>query len=490
MAQRPPNIVLVMTDQQRWDFVGSSGFALDTMPFLDGLGDRGLRFDRAYTPMPVCSPARVSLLTGRYPQATGVRENWGVDQACAPTDIVATLRGLGYRILLAGKNHSHLGSAAFDGSRPYMHTSGPPEGRTREQEEFERWLEVMNHGVASQPSPFPIECQFPHRIVSDAIGLLGEERDPDRPFFLWLSFPEPHNPYQVPEPYFSLFPEEEVPERRCGPEAGTAKGPHWRWLLRLWEEKRPGYDGAWRRYRANYCGMLRLIDDQLRRFVTHLEQIGAADDTLIVFVSDHGDYAGDYGLQRKGAGLPECLVHVPLVFSGPGVTSGRNAEDFVSLVDLMPTLCEAAGAEVPYGVQGRSLWPIVTGGAYPREEFRSVHASLGIGGLPYAEDERPPLHFDYEGRTLDELNAVTQSGRLEMVRMGRWKLLFDSLGRGELYDVESDPAELVDLHDDPGHHSVRLELTEELLRWTVRSQDDLPTARYVPKSAPRGWYAR
>lgn len=479
-----------MTDQQRWDFLGSSGFGLDTMPFLDALGDHGLRFDRAYTPMPVCSPARVSLLTGRYPQATGVRENWGVDRAFAPTDLVAALRGLGYRTLLAGKNHSHLGSAAFDRARSYMHTSGPAEDRTDEQERFERWLGVMNHGVASEPTPFPLECQFPYRIVSDAIRLVGEDRDPDRPFFLWLSFPEPHNPYQVPEPYFSLFPEDEVPERRCGPEAGASKGPHWRWLQRVWEEKRPDYDAAWRRYRANYCGMLRLIDDQLRRFAGFLEDAGVLDDTLIVFVSDHGDYAGDYGLQRKGAGLPECLVHVPMVFSGPGVATGRDSVDFVSLVDLMPTLCEAVGAEVPYGVQGRSLWPIVTGDTYPREEFRSVHASLGIGGLPYAEDERPPLHFGYAGRTLDELNAVTQSGRLEMVRMGRWKLLFDSLGRGELYDVESDPAELLDLHRDPGHRSVRLELTEELLRWTVRLQDDLPTARYVPKSAPRGWYTR
>jgi arylsulfatase A-like enzyme len=479
-----------MTDQQRWDFLRSSGFPLDTMPFLDALGDRGLRFDRAYTPMPVCSPARVSLLTGRYPQATGVRENWAVDQARAPTDLVAALRGLGYRTLLAGKNHSHLGSAAFERSRSYMHTSGPPDGRSRDQSAFERWLEEMNHGVASKPAPFPLECQFPHRIVSDAIGFLEEGADPDRPFFLWLSFPEPHNPYQVPEPYFSIFAEDQVPERRCGPEAAAAKGPHWRWMRRLWDEKRPGYDAAWRRYRANYCGMLRLIDDQLRRFVTFLEQTARYEDTLIVFVSDHGDYAGDYGLQRKGVGLSECLVHVPMVVSGPGVVAGRNGRDFVSLVDVMPTLCEAVGAEVPYGVQGRSLWPLAIGGGIPAGEFRSVHASLGIGGLPWGEEERPPLHFDYAGRTLDELNAVTQSGRLEMVRMDRWKLLFDSLGHGELYDVESDPAELTDLYDDPDHRTVRQELTEELLRWTVRSQDDLPTARYVPKPAGRGWYMR
>lgn len=486
MTERP-NVVLVMTDQQRYDFLASSGFPLDTMPCLDALAERGVRFERAYTPMPVCTPARVSLLTGRHPQATHVRENWGAEQAYAPTDLVSTLRGCGYAAFLAGKNHSHLRPPDFDRCRQYMHLKGPADGRTSEQAAFEEWLRDTNHGVGLEPTPFPVECLFPHRIVNDAIGFVRES-DTRRPFFLWLSFPEPHNPYQVPEPYFSMFPEDRIPPRRCGPEEGRRKGPHWRWLQTLFEEKRPGYDAQWRRYRADYCGMLRLIDDQLRRFLSFLEESGRLEDTLIVFLSDHGDYAGDYGLQRKGVGLPECLVRVPLIMAGPGVAPACNRQDFVSLVDIMPTVCEAAGVEVPYGVQGRSLWPLATGRPYPRDEFRSVHASLGIGGLPYGEQERPPLHFPYEGAVLDELNAVTQSGRSEMVRKGRWKLVFDSLGNGELYDVQEDPAELCNLYDVPRCRDVRRELGEELLRWTIRTQDDLPTARYQVKAAPHGWY--
>jgi arylsulfatase A-like enzyme len=158
-------------------------------------------------------------------------------------------------------------------------------------------------------------------------------------------------------------------------------------------------------------------------------------------------------------------------------------------VDVLPTLAEALGLETPFGVQGRSLWPLLTGGAYPEAEFRSGCVELGFGGLHYGEHEHPPLHFSYDGPRFDELNTVTQSGTVKCVRMGRWKLTYDMLGNGELYDLEHDPAELVDLFDDAAHADVRHALVEELLRWTIRAEDDLPLAGYLPKRAERNWYA-
>jgi arylsulfatase A-like enzyme len=297
---------------------------------------------------------------------------------------------------LARKNHSHLGPEDFDFyAAPYWHEAGPPERTTPEEHRFDRWLTSLDHGVSEEPTPFPLECQLPYRVVSDAIECV-EGRD-ERPFFLWLSFPEPHNPYQVPEPYFSMFPEDEVPERIAGPESAEGKGDKWRWLRRLIEEKRPGYDEGWRRYRANYCGTIHLIDDQIRRFVDHLGAQGLLEDT------------------------------------------------------------------------------------------ESVYAELGFGGLPYGGEERPPLHFPYRGPTFDELNSVTLSGNLKMARKGRWKLLYDSLGNGELYDLDTDPGELRNLFDDPDHRQVRLEMVEELLRWTIRTEDDLPGANYTPKRVERNW---
>ncbi len=482
-----PNIVLIMTDQQRADFTAAAGFPLDTMPFIDSLAARGTRFTRAYTPMPTCAPARCSLFSGRWPHASRVRENWGINAIRRTTDLPETLRAQGYALWLAGKNHSYLRREELDACASYMHTGSLNVERSAQEEAFDRYLDGLDHGVATEPAPFPVDCQLPARIVRDAISMV-DTHDAAQPFFLWLSFPEPHNPYQVPEPYFSLFDEQTMPEPATTAADGAAKGPKWRWMQTLIEEKRPGYREQWRRYRANYCGMLRLIDDQLRRFAQHLESQGLLDNTLFVFVSDHGDYAGDYGLQRKGVGLPETLVRVPMVWAGPGVEAGVVRDDHVSLADIFPTLAEMVGAPIPYGVQGRSLQPMLAGEAYPADEFRSVYAELGFGGLPYGEDERPELHFDYAGPSFDELNTVTQSGKLKMVRWGRWKLVYDSLGQGELYDLEADPYELTNLWDDTAHAAQRAALTEELLRWTIRTEDDLPTAKYLPKQAEHGWY--
>lgn len=487
MSTTPPNIVLLMTDQQRADFTAGYGFALDTMPFLDSLAGRGARFRRAYTTTPLCVPARCSLMTGRFPKATRVRQNSTAQHVTFDSDIVDVLRDAGYAVHFAGKTHFYRKAEDFDTfAGPYFHLDGPPGVATGQEAEFEKWLTEFGHEVADKPTPFPVECQFPYRIVSAAIDAI-DATPADRPFFTWLSFPEPHNPYQVPEPYFSLFGEDEIPERLCGPEAAEAKGGTWRWLREVVEEKRPGYDDEWRRYRANYCGMLRLIDDQIRRFVTHIRERGLADNTIFVFLADHGDYTGDYGLQRKGAGMPECLMRIPLIIAGPEVEVTDNDRDFVSLVDVLPTLCEAVGAEIPHGVQGRSLWPLLTGAPYPAAEFSSVYGQLGFGGLFYGPDERPPLHFPYEGRRFDELNTVTQSGKSAMLRRDRWKLIYDARGRGELYDLVADPAELTNRFADPELAEIRADLVAGLLRWSISTEDDLPGGAYTPKRAPHNW---
>lgn len=486
-----PNIVLIMTDQQRADFSRAEGYPLDPTPFVDELGREGARFRHAYTPMPTCGPARCSLMTGRWPKATRVRENAALGHITALTDLPTTMREQGYRVLLSGKNHTYLSENDFDWSSMYMHDGGGrPDRRTERDAAVDEWLKSLDHGVHPEPTPYPLENQPPYRVVSDAMAGL-DRTDADAPFFLWLSFAEPHNPYQVPEPYFSMFPENGIPDRAAGLEAIDARGGTWRWLRDLIEEKRPGYDDAWRRYRASYLGMIRLIDDQIRRFVDWLDRSGHLDDTVLIFMSDHGDYAGEYGLQRKGVGLPEVLTRVPLVFRGPGIVANdAMREEFVSLVDIYPTICDMLGLPIPDGVQGRSLWPILAGEPFPEDEFRSIYAELGVGGIHYTEHERPPLHFPYEGPTFDELNSVTQSGNMKMVRMGDWKLTMDSQGNGEMYDLAIDPFELDNRYGTPDHADRQLALMTELVRWTIRTEDDLPVARYVRKRPDRNWYAR
>lgn len=479
-----PDVLLVMTDQHRAGFTRGTGFALDTMPFLDSLGSAGTVFSDAYTSSPLCVPARVSMLTGRFPSAHRVRQNSTGQHALYGEDLLDVLRGRGYRLGFAGKPHIHRPLEDFDAHRgPYWHAGGAP--RAEQDVAFDAWLEELDHGVALEPTPFALEQQLPHRIVSDAIEVVDELAATGDPWCTWVSFPEPHNPYQVPEPYFGLFGEDEVPDRAAGPEAQATKGPMYRWLGDLIESKRPGYDEHWRRYRASYCGMLRLIDDQLRRLVEHLGD--RAENTVVVFLADHGDYVGDYGLQRKGAGLSEALVRIPLQMTGPGVRAGQVVEAPVSIVDVLPTLCALTGTPTPAGVQGRSLAPVLAGEPAPADELDSVYVELGYGGVPYSEDERPPLHYPYEGATFDELNTVTMSGGSRMVRAGDHKLVVGVDGAVELYDLRADPAELVNGADDPALAGVRADLLLLLARWSIRVADDLPVGAYVPKHVPHNW---
>ncbi len=479
-----PNIVLVMTDQHRADFSQLAGFGLDTTPFLDGLAGKGSYFPQAYTSSPACVPARTSLLTGRFPSAHRVSQNSNAAQAYYSDDLLDVLRRAGYVLRFAGKPHMHAGPEDFDSfAGPYSHTGGPvsSEGDAA----FDQWLDGLDHGVSLDPTPFALENQLAYRIVTDSIEALSSS-SASQPTFLWVSFPEPHNPYQVPEPYFSMFAEPDVPARLHGPQAAREKGGKWRWLQSLVESKRPGYDGQWRRYRANYCGELRLLDDQIRRLVDHVEAT-LKGETLFIFLSDHGDYVGEYGLQRKGAGMPECLIRIPMFFSGSTVHPGQVRRELVSIVDVLPTLCEVVGAPLPAGVQGRSLAPLLVGRKAPAEEFDSVYAESGFGGLTYGTDERPALHFAYEGPTFDELNTVTQSGRTSMLRHGHHKLLVHSNGQGELYDLASDPSEVVNLFDEPQVAHVRQELLWRLVQWLLRVRDDLPLGSYTIKTARHNW---
>jgi arylsulfatase A-like enzyme len=454
----------------------------------------GVAFDRAYTTAPLCVPARVSLLTGRWPHAHRVRQNSAPNQALFDQDLFQAAKASGYRTGLAGKNHSHLTAERLDFWREYSHMSGwKPAGASRELEEFDHWMQHLNHGVSQTANPFPVELQYPHRIVSDAIDWIG--RGSQQPFALWVSFPEPHNPYQAPKPYFDLFPPESVPARAVGPEVLKAKGFKWEWLEQLENRFYPGYNDYWRRTRSNYLGMLRLIDDQIARLLGHLQTAGIAKNTIVVYLSDHGDYFCDYGLMRKGVGTPEVLARIPMIWSGAGIQPQANHPAFVSTADVMPTLCEAIGAPIPRGAQGRSLWPLLQGREYPHSEFESICTEVGFGGMHYESGDRiDPTWGTIRGvpgaiPSFDELNPVTQSGNVKMIRRGDWKLTWDMMGNGELYNVTRDYYELTNLYRDPGSKEIRDQLIAELLTWTIRTQDDLPVAAYPPKWPARNWYA-
>lgn len=489
LKSQKPNIVIIMTDQQRADLSRREGFGLDTTPFLDQMAADGVWFNRAYTTMPVCGPARVSMLTGRYPSATRVRTNHNIADAAFAGDMFGVFREAGYATGLCGKNHSHMDSPSAEFWCEFGHLGGP-QGSAMEAA-FDQFLHGTHFHMHREATPFPLECQLPWRIVSRATEWIKTVKH--QPFLLWLSFPEPHNPYQVPEPYFSMFPAEDLPPVAAGEDALEGKGFPYQWCRSSFEAAFPDFRETLPRARANYMGMLRMIDDQVERFVGWLDQTRLREDTLLVFLSDHGDFVGQYGLMRKGPEVPEALVRIPLLVNGPGVASRCAAmAAHVSLADVFPTMCEAAGLETPEGVQGRSFWKLLTDQQDSIGEFESAWVEQGFGGAPYdgSEDLDPRLDgFEPspDGETwggYDCLNSRTQSGSMRMVRKGDWKMVWDSTGRRQLYHLPSDPGEVCDLADRPEHAAVSEELTTEMVQWVLRLQDPLPLprSRYVYKS--------
>jgi arylsulfatase A-like enzyme len=307
---------------------------------------------------------------------------------------------------------------------------------------------------------------------------------------MWLSFPEPHNPYQVPEPYFSMFQPDSLPPVSYGSEILETKGFKWEWARKLSNYVFEDLDKRIERARANYFGMLRLIDDQIKRLVSYLEDTGRIDNTLIIFMSDHGDFVGEYGLTRKGPEIPEIIIRIPMLFYGNKIKPHSLGEGiFASIVDIMPTICNLIGVPIPEGVQGSSLLYILKDEACSTEELRSAYAEQGFGGQHYDYSDRLNLDdcciFYKDGtKTFDSLNYVSQSGAMRMVRKGKWKLVFDMDGNGQLYNIDMDKFEINNLFNNSDFKEIQLKMMNELLKWTIKVQDPLllPPNSYKAKS--------
>ena len=490
------NILFVMTDQQRADLRRDEGYPLDTMPCLDSFAREGVDFGRAYTANPICMAARVSLFTGRYPSAHRVRTNHNRRDALYTKDLLDVLKEAGYRIALCGKNHSHRDPEDFDFHACFGHLGYEGEtNHTDAETEFADFLCATNHMESPHPSPGGLEVQHPYRSVSDAFRFIDSCPE-NTPWFAWVSFAEPHNPYQVPEPYFDLFPPDTLPPVHAGADCLPEKGPRWTWLRQTWERVLgPEIESRILRARSNYHGMLRLIDDQFRRLVEGLEARGLRENTLIVFLSDHGDFVGEYGLIRKGPDLPEILTRIPMVLAGPGIAkTGRREDVCVSIADLFPTVCAMIGVPVPFGVQGRNLLPLLRGEPVPPHEFDTAYSESGYGGLWWTGEDGLTLPeegaCDEDYTRFDCLNTWTQCGQVRMVRKGDWKIQCDMLGRTYLYNLKDDPFELHDLSEDAPFTGIRAEMLAELAAAMMRAADPLPPPhhRYRIKRHPDGYW--
>jgi len=427
MAEKP-NIILITTDQHRGDCLGIDGHPVVQTPNLDALATSGIRFRRGMTESPSCIPARRSLMTGTAPAAQGMVGMTNADWN-PPHTLAGSLRDAGYQTALIGKLHLSPKKKRF-GFEYQELADGPYE---HEGNAYTRWLRdehnikdvdgAIAHGVdvngwIGRPGHLTEEQGMTFWCASRAINFLHHQRDPTAPFFLNVSFFDPHPPLVPPEWYYNRYINMDLPAPLIGD-----------WAQDPGRQKRGYPTAAWRVNldpelmrccRAAYYGTVNYIDDQIGRLTQYLRREGLFDNTLILFTSDHGEMLGDHHLFRK-CWPYEASARVPYIVKPPkpwNLPGGALSNCPVGLQDVMPTFLEAGGASIPQGCTGKSLLPIVRG------ESDSV---------------RHELHIEDSGtyESIDGYHALIGD---------RYKYVWYSQRHTEhLFDLENDPNEMNDL---------------------------------------------
>ena len=474
-APRPPNILFIMADQLAACRLGCYGSGVPSTPVLDGLARAGLRFDRCYATHPVCAPSRASFLTGRSACVHGIIGNNFALAGDLPT-YAQVLRDHGYRTAGFGKFHQtpmHRPApraAQFLGFDEAVVTQDPKWGPWLEwieaahPEQFRtalamcwpRWpclpypplreaaaaarrriIEPLREASGWQsmyPSPLPAELHDTVFITDQAQAFIRRQvaARPDQPFLCHVSYVDPHDPYDPPQPYASRFAADEMPA--VLPAEWLGQG------YRLLEEAQRigGFHRVCdrpqvvRALHALYHGSLSLIDDQIARLVSCLRETGLWDDTIVVFTTDHGEMLGDHGLVTKGVMHYDAGIRCPLVVAGGGVTAAGATARLTGTLDFFPTFCDWAG--IPAGdrppLEGRSFAPVCAGAA----------------------DADPWRELSVSFRSVE--TVVTDDG---------WRLTrYTDEGTGHLFDLAADPEEQRNLYTDAGLRDRRGALLERL----------------------------
>ncbi|MBN1676075.1 MAG: sulfatase-like hydrolase/transferase [Kiritimatiellae bacterium] len=469
-----PNILFIFTDQQRLSAAGAYGETPCRTPAIDRLAGQGTLFENAYTVYPVCSPARGTIMTGVYPHTHGITSNIH-EVGCSvhelqdrPTLLPRRLQAAGYATGYTGK--WHLGTdrpSTFEGgNRPSLPSTVGFEGQDfpghggdgKGYSAYRKW--AAQKGYAHKLKPWaeptrkvragvgvldlPLEATVPYYLVDMTIELIERFRARNTPFFIALNFWGPHTPYYATQEFVDLYRDVEIPPwpNYEWPSRETP-GPHH--LKIHWDKESLSWAdwAVWIRY---YYARMSMIDSQIGRLQDYLSQQGLLDDTAVIFTADHGETSGSHGgLLDKGWHHFEETHRIPFVVRLPGgAGAGARRAEFVSLADVYPTVLDLAGADWDREqVHGRSLVPLIRGEA---REWRDavVTEFLGLGNVGTC---------------------------MKTIRMGNLKYGCNMSWPDELYDLDTDPHEMVNRIDDPGCADALEQLRDRLEQWMTETRD-------------------
>ena len=516
MSKRP-NFLFLITDQQRADWLGCYGHPVLKTPNIDSIAARGTRFDNFMAASPVCMPNRASLLTGRYPSLHGLRHNGCALPENART-FVDLLAEAGYHTGAIGKSHLQPFTALPPVGKTFEEVAAVSEAWTRDdatyveeepaqyrsdtrydiktpyygyqhvdmvtshgdkcgghygqwfRSEAEDW-EALHDPANQLPhnyscpqanrTPIP-EDLYPTAYVRDrAIDYLAARADDDAPFFAFVSFPDPHHPFNPPGKYWDMYVPDDF-DLTLPYEAHRNPTPPMRWLHDNWKnggaQMTPQTammldDRPLKEAMALTAGMIAFIDDAVGDILGALEANGQMDNTVICYNADHGDYLGDFNMLLKGALPFRSISRVPFIWSDPDDREAAATDALCSTVDLAASILDRAGLEPFNGNQGQSFLSALGGGDGPREE-----------ALIEYNDGGKRLGFETPSRVR---SLVSKEWKYTVYRDQPW---------GELYDIQGDPNETENLWDSPDHASIRAHMAERLNHHLIAQMDESPMA--------------
>lgn len=307
-------------------------------------------------------------------------------------------------------------------------------------------------------------------VIRSAVAWLECPPD-DKPWVLFMPLLFPHCPFQVEEPYFSMYDRSKLSNAVSKPEKKTGYEPRYMKAIRERYGTDRATDEIWKEIKATYYGMITRLDDQFGRIIAKMEEKGYWDSTVTMFFTDHGEYLGDHGLIEKWhAGLSETLVHQPLIIGGAGLPQGKTVSAMTEMVDLLPTMFEMSGIEQSFPHNGKSWVPLLCDGATEHKEF-----AFSEGG--FLAEEEPLLDsasFPYDLKMALQHEDTTLAGKAIAVRDLNWTFIYRIYEPSELYHRQQDPHEMHNRAEDPSVKHVYNRLEKVLLNWLVTSCDNMP----------------
>jgi arylsulfatase len=486
-----PNILLIMTDQQRYDCVGVNGNPIIKTPHLDRLAAESANFSHCFVQSPVCTPSRACFFTGRYAHAHKNRVNY-TKLPETETLFPKRLQEAGYRTGIVGKTHLyyeypptpdearrtgfddvelHDGAGSVDAWSDYAKWRDANDPRTDVY-----YREVVSGVPALKAKLGPKDN--PYRTVIDAqytdtawTGMRTRQQlenyaQTEEPFFLFSSYWKPHSPFEVPAPYDSLYSDVEIPLPRREKLADLeAMPPHVERMIRRSElrgrapEHEMDHEKLQWIYRS-YYGSITHIDDEVGATLKTLEETGLAKNTIVIFVSDHGDQLLEHGMMGKNVFF-EGSVRVPFMMRFPNHIKPGAYDELVETIDLLPTLFDYCGLETPYHAHGQSLAPLLgdTGAQYTPKD------------CVFSENVMPEVFAKVHNFEKGKGVFGVRHPDAKMVRTRKWKYNYYPEGHEELFDLENDPDEFTNLANVPAHKATRDELKQRMVDWLITATE-------------------